>query len=164
MKMDNSENKEPVESYHNIIIKCMTEFQHIEEMIKMILIKIERITYNRLKDYVHYEPEIKEESINHSAMERLIKMLNAYIDDKSLIARLKEIMKGRNHVAHQSLLLTAKDLKDEHTIYLGIVELERLHLDSQCLFEELHKIWTNCNESAIKIIAEKAYDEKEETT
>jgi hypothetical protein len=46
----------------------MMAFQHIEEAMKMVLVRLESLTYFRLKDYTYYDLKPKFNSIQNAAI------------------------------------------------------------------------------------------------
>jgi hypothetical protein len=144
----------PHSDYFDAVTKCLMSFQYMEEVLKMILIRLESLTYFCLKPYTPYNLKPKYIAIENSAMGRLIDMLSTYTDDKSLITELRKIKKKRDQLAHRSLLMTVDDVQDKINMYLKISELEELTKTSNELLNKLVEKWQGLDGLLNKIAAE----------
>ena len=140
--------------YFDAVTRCLMTFQYIEETLKMVLVRLESLTYFRLKEYTPYNLKPRLDSIRSAAMGRLIDMLKIYSDDDRLIADLKEIKKRRDQVAHQSLLMTVEEMNDRETIHLKASELEDMEKSAEDTLKKILEKWKHLDNILNKISAE----------
>ena len=136
-----SNQSEHHEEYHEIVIRCMTTFQLLEEFIKMVLIQLELLTKEKLKADTYYNFEGKRNSILNSPMERLIKTLRIYTEDEELFKSLETIKNNRNHVAHQSFLISIKELDNEEALESETKKLEEWNKSAREMVDKMLKRW-----------------------
>ena len=144
----------PHSDYFNAIMRCMISFQFVEEALKMVLIRLESLTYFCLRQYTHYNLKPKVSAIQNAAMGRLIDMLTIYSDDKELITELRKIKKKRDQIAHRSLLMTSEEISDEEHIHLKAAELETIKESSEAMLKRLLDKWKDLDDLLNKITAE----------
>jgi len=140
--------------YFNAVTRCLISFQYIEEALKMVLVRLESLTYFRLREYTPYNLKPKLDSIQSAAMGRLIDMLTVYSDDHDLIAELRKIKKKRNQVAHRGLLMTVEEMNDRKGIHLKASALEDMKNSSEAVLKRLLKKWVHLDSLLNKITAE----------
>jgi len=134
----------------------MISFQFVEEALKMVLARLESLTYFCLRQHTHYNLKPKFSAIQNAAMGRLIDMLTIYTEDKELIAELRKIKKKRDQVAHRSLLMTSEEINDEERIHLKAAELETIEESSEAVLKKLLEKWKDLDNLLNKITAEQA--------
>lgn len=140
--------------YFNAVTHCLIAFQYIEEALKMVLIRLESLTYFRLKGYTPYNLKPKLDAIQGAAMGRLIDMLSVYSDDRASIVELRRIKKKRDLVAHRSLLMTVEEANDSQSIHLKTSELEEMKESSEVVLKKLLEKWGHLDDLLNKITAE----------
>ena len=140
--------------YFDEVTRCMMSFQYIEEALKMVLVRLESLTYFRLRGYTHYDLKPKIDSIQNAAMGRLIDFLKIYTDDPKLIEDLKVVKKQRDLIAHQSLLMTVEQLKDDDFIQLKFSELEKVKECSNSLLMKICDRYKDLDKTLNTIAAE----------
>lgn len=140
--------------YFDAVTRCMMAFQHIEEAMKMVLVRLESLTYFRLKDYTYYDLKPKFNSIQNAAMGRLIDMLKIYTDDVNLVTELQKTKKKRDQVAHQSLLMTVEEMNDKEIIHLKASELEKLNEFANATLMKICERWGDLDKTLNEITAE----------
>ncbi|MFH1671909.1 MAG: hypothetical protein ABIF87_00555 [Pseudomonadota bacterium] len=140
--------------YFNAVTNCLMSFQHIEEALKMVLVRLESLTYFCLRQYTPYNLKPKFDAIQSAAMGRLIDMLTVYTDEKQLIAELRKIKKKRDQIAHRSLLMTVEEANDKESIHLKASELEGMKESSEAVLKELLEKWKDLDDLLNKITAE----------
>ena len=144
------------EDFFNAVTRCLMSFQYIEESLKMILIRLEMLTYICIKKYTPYNLKPKYDSIQNAAMGRLIDMLAIYTDDPQLIADLRKIKKERDKIAHQSLLMTSEEVHDKESIHLKASELEDVLVASEKVLKVVLEKWGDIDSLLKEIKAEQA--------
>jgi hypothetical protein len=142
--------------YFSAITRCLMSFQYMEEALKMVLVRLESLTYFRLKRYTPYNLKPKLDAIQSAAMGRLIDMLTVYTDDKQLISELRKIKKKRDQVAHRGLLMTVEEVHDNENIHLKVSELEDTKESSDAVLEKLLEKWKGLDDLLNKITAEQS--------
>jgi len=142
------------EEYFNAVTSCLMTFQYIEEAMKMILLRLESLTYFCLKKYTPYNLKPKFAAIQNAAMGRLIDMLSVYTDDQQIIAELRKLKKKRDQIAHKSLLMSVEEVNDKESIHLKTSELEDLKEPLEVLLKKLLEKWGNFDDILNKLNAE----------
>jgi hypothetical protein len=140
--------------YLNAVTSCLITFQYIEEALKMVLVRLESLTYFRLRKYTPYNLKPKLDSIKSAAMGRLIDMLSVYSDDHDLMAELRKVKKKRDEVAHRSLLMTVEEVNDSKRIHYKTSELEGMKESSEVLLKKLLEKWQYLDDLLNKITAQ----------
>jgi hypothetical protein len=140
--------------YLKAVTRCLISFQYIEEALKMVLVRLESLTYFSLREYTPYNLKPKVDSIQSAAMGRLIDMLAVYTDDRDLIAELRKIKKRRDQVAHRSLLMTVEQMDDRRRIHLKASELEDIKESSEAVLKRLLEKWGHLDSLLNKLTAE----------
>ena len=148
------------QGYLDAVMRCMITFQHIEEILKQILMRYEALVYFRLKGHAYYNLKPRLHSIKDAPMGRLITMLTTYVDDKALIEQLKAIKKKRDHVVHKSLLMELGETDDSAAFPLQVSELEDLDTSAQSLFKSLVQRWGDFDETLDRIAAKQQEEDE----
>jgi hypothetical protein len=142
------------EEYYHLVMKCLMTFQYLEEMMKQVLIRFEALIYIRIKDFTPYNLTPKFRSIENAAMGRLIDMLSIYCDDPELIAKLKDVKKTRNELAHQGFLMAGWEGKEGIERKAKAPDLEQVEEGAAKLIERLGDRWENLEKTLNAIAAE----------
>jgi len=129
-------------------------FQYVEEALKIVLVRLESLTYFCLRQYTPYNLKPKLDAIQSAAMGRLIDMLTIYTDDKQLIAELRKMKNKRDQIAHRSLLMTIEEVIDKESIHLNVLELEGIKDSTDVVLKKILIKWKDLDNLLNRITAE----------
>jgi hypothetical protein len=141
--------------YLDSVTRCLMSFQHIEEALKWVLVRLEFLAYFRIREFTPYHPKPKLDSIRNSAMGRLIDMISIYCDDPALIAELRRMKKQRDALAHQGFLMAMDDFKGKEAEE-KVAGLEQLDKDAQKVFVTIVGRWGGLDNVLNKVTAEQS--------
>ncbi len=79
-------------------------------------------------------------------MGRLIDMLKVFTEEVALISELRYIKKQRDHIAHQSFLLTIRESTDSPLIAAKTSDFTVLNERALVLMEEMTEKWKHLDE------------------
>ena len=142
------------DDYFESTTRCLMTFQYIEEVLKMILMRLESLVHFRIKEFTPYDLKPKFSSIRNAAMGRLIDMLKIYCDDDDLISELKRLKKHRDILVHQGLLMTYEEIHDKESIHSKSVDLEKLNEDGKEILSKVLARFGELDTTLNKITAE----------
>ena len=114
-----------MQGYVDVITKIITDFQYIEEALRLYLSE----AYTKIKERMKGELSFKYnyEGISKDALGKLIYKFEKINDNQNLIKELKELNPYRNNIIHRGLLLTVGDLNDKLLIAFTVAELNKLY-------------------------------------
>lgn len=103
--------KRSEEKYRKELHNALEKFQFIEETLRMCILSALEIARLELSSY--FPIKYKDEDISKLSLGSLVTIFSKINNDSTLQKDLKNIVKSRNHVAHQSLLFTLGELEDK---------------------------------------------------
>ena len=106
---------ETEDTFQKEMMRALEKCQFIEETLKMCILSAVRIAGVKLSPY--FPLRYKASEIAKLPLGLLIKKFSKINDDERLLQDLRDIVKDRNFVAHQSLLFTLGELED--TDFMG---------------------------------------------
>lgn len=120
--------EEMEKEYRQELHNALEKFQFIEETLKMCIFSALQIARLELSSYFHIR--YKERDINKLPLRPLTNIFSKINNDLDLHKDLKEIAESRNHVAHQSLLLTLGEWQDKEHMEKLIQEMKEVVADA----------------------------------
>lgn len=124
--------------FNSILPTCMHMYQHIEELLRQSIIKYHKIIEIKTNDVLSFRPPVN--SVESAPMGKLIQYFTQYNENEELINLLKNVKNNRNHIAHQSYLITYHERQDEALLVKKIDEASKFNIEAlECfslLFDE----------------------------
>lgn len=140
--------KDPTD-YMDEVTRCMLQYQYIELVLKKILFRYECLIYFRLKKFCDYKPDIT--SLEKAPLERLIKRYRPYCGNADLFNDLNTIKADRNHIAHESLLMTYEELQQKDEVHAKTIDLEEKRKTASIVLIKLCDQWNILDQILAKI-------------
>ena len=112
-------------NYTKALSSCLMTYQYIEELLKQCLFRTHAIIRMRVDGLIPYK--LPFDSIDNSALGRLIDHYKLYSDDAGLIDQLRQLKNHRDHCAHRGYILSDDEQKD--SVFLKEKEQEILEFD-----------------------------------
>jgi hypothetical protein len=141
---------EPRDYYKATVLRLLGNFQPLEFALKAYIGNSYNAIRRSVGGSIHFDYSRKD--VEDFPLERLLNVFAKLNGNKELIARLNQLRKDRNHIAHQSLLITFGGLYD-----IGAIEdkhIEFSHLEdevSECLslvIEEARQLKSHAKSAA----------------
>ena len=113
------------EIYQIETLRILTQFQRLEQSLKMYISEAYALIESRAKGFVPFR--YSGADVESFSLERLIGIFAKVNDNHTLIARLNKLPKKRNDVAHRSLLIAwggYSDLKKQKNALSDYSDLE----------------------------------------
>ena len=130
------------ESYKAMTLRIMANFQLLELTLKIYIGRAYEFIEIVLADRMHFAYSIKDVE-NHS-LEKLLTTFAKLNSNIELIQRLNKLREKRNHVAHESLLITLGAMKNVELLHTKHGEFFHLEDElAECLtliIEETRKL------------------------
>jgi hypothetical protein len=146
--------------YMNEVTRCMLQYQYIEMVLKMILFRYECLIYFRLKRFCDYKPDIT--SLEKAPLERLIKRYRPYCGNSDLFNNLNTIKDDRNHIAHESLLMTYEEQQQKDTVHGKTIDLEGKRKTASIVLIKLADQWNVLDQILATVAPASVAEEREE--
>lgn len=125
--------------YIDEVARCMLTYQHVEMALKLILFRYEVLVRIRLNKYCDYKPDVG--GLEKAPLERLIKRYKPYCDDLEFLKGLNGIKNDRNHIAHESLLMTHEELQAQNEVHKKTIDLESKEKAASVVLVGLLRQW-----------------------
>lgn len=137
-----------MDKYSNALNKVLTDFQFIEECLKMYMTYADRIIQINVSSYFPYKYNRKD--VEKLALGKLTDRYSKLSDNTSLVKQIQEVMKKRNDLAHQGFLFTSEEQKDKRLLESLTTNLEQLHIKTKNILFELSKETSSLEEHLTK--------------
>lgn len=137
-----------MDKYSNALNKVLTDFQFIEECLKMYMVYADRIIQINVSSYFPYKYNRKD--VEKLALGKLTDRYSKLSDNISLVKQIQGVMKKRNNLAHQGFLFTSEEQNDTKLIESLTTDLEQLHIKTKKILFELSKETSSLEEHLIK--------------
>lgn len=137
-----------MDKYSNALNKVLTDFQFIEECLKMYMVYADRIIQINVSSYFPYKYNRKD--VEKLALGKLTDRYSKLSDNISLVKQIQEVMKKRNDLAHQGFLFTSEEQKDTKLLESLTTDLEQLHIKTKKILFELSKETSSLEEHLTK--------------
>ena len=136
------------DSYKKMTIRILANFQLLEFLLKLYIGKSYDMIHTCVGERVYFDFSISD--VENYPLERLLNVFGKLNSNKDLQKRLNKLKTKRNHIAHQSLLITIGDLGNKDVLHEKHGEFFYLEDElSECLtstieeFKQLDIKYTN---------------------
>lgn len=100
----------PEKEYKLQILKTLSEFQTLELALKIYIAATYKIIKNKLQGTIPFNYSYKD--IEKHPVGKLLQSFQKLNDNTELQARLNNLTKSRNHIAHKGLILAHPEVRD----------------------------------------------------
>lgn len=126
-----------LQEYWNKLGNALTNFQFIEEVIKIYLDYSYKIVSENLKEQIPFD--FSYEDVKKDSLRILIRKFKKFNLDKELIKKIGQLIDERNFVAHKAYLMTSVEREDDKYLSEQIKRIEEVISKSNECFLELHQ-------------------------
>ncbi|GAF92435.1 unnamed protein product [marine sediment metagenome] len=121
--------------YREAVYRALERFQFIEETLRMYLDLVIQIAKIELTQY--FPVNLTKKDLSKLSLGKLKDMFSRFNGNASLKSSLKKVTPDRNRVAHQSLLFTLGELKDNAHLTKLIHEMNEIESRAKEVHETL---------------------------
>ena len=133
--------------YREAVYRALERFQFIEETLRMYLYLVIQISKIELTQ--HFPVNITKKDLSKLSLGKLSDMFSRFNGNAPLKSSLKDVTPYRNWVAHQSLLFTLGELKDNAHLTKLIHEMNAIEKRAKevhgTLLDERWKLYKSLN-------------------
>lgn len=137
-----------MDKYSNVLNKVLTDFQFIEECLKMYITYTDKIIQINVSSYFPYKYNRKD--VENFALGKLTDKYSKISNNTSLVKELQAVMKQRNDLAHKGFLLTIEEQKNKKLLESLTTNLEQLHIKTKKILFVLSKETSDLEEHLTK--------------
>jgi len=125
------------QEYWNKLGNALTNFQFIEESIRMYLHFSYRIVSRKLENRTPFNFSYKD--VRKESLGTLLEKFEKFNSNTRLIKKIRSLTKERNFIAHRAYLMTSEEQKDDKYLSKQIKKIEEIIDKSNKCFYELNK-------------------------